>query len=87
MRLLFTPFSIMLSLLFSSPAVAAIDSYRYLHVTIDTPWAIFIFLLPIVLSPFILMAFLYWRFASRKQPENPSETPLTPYDSTDKPSS
>jgi hypothetical protein len=49
----------------SSPAWA-LDSYRYLHVTIDTPWAIFLFLLPIVLSPFILMAILYWRFASRK---------------------
>jgi hypothetical protein len=49
----------------SSP-VWALDSYRYLHVTIDTPWAIFLFLLPIVLSPFILMAILYWRFAGRK---------------------
>ena len=44
----------------------ALDSYRYLHVTIDTPWYIFLFLLPIVLSPFILMAILYWRFAGRK---------------------
>lgn len=44
----------------------ALDSYRYLHVSIDTPWAIFLFLLPIVLSPFILMAILYWRFAGRK---------------------
>ena len=46
--------------------VLAIDSYRYLHVTIDTPWAIFLFLLPLVLSPFIIMAILYWRFAGRK---------------------
>ena len=45
----------------------AIDSYRYLHVTIDTPWWIFLFLLPAVLSPFILMAVLYWRFAGRKR--------------------
>jgi len=45
----------------------AIDSYRYLHVTIDTPWWIFLFLLPAVLSPFILMAFLYWRFAGKKR--------------------
>jgi hypothetical protein len=44
----------------------ALDSYRYLHVTIDTPWMIFLFLLPIVLFPFILMAILYWRFAGRK---------------------
>lgn len=45
----------------------AVDSYRYLHVTIDTPWSIFLFLLPIVLSPFILMAILYWRFAGRRK--------------------
>ena len=45
----------------------AVDSYRYLHVTIETPWAIFLFLLPIVLSPFILMAIMYWRFAGRKR--------------------
>lgn len=50
-----------------APAAAlAVDSYRYLHVTIDTPWFIFLFLLPIVVSPFILMAILYWRFAGRK---------------------
>lgn len=49
----------------SSPAWA-LDSYRYLHVTINTPWFIFLFLLPIVLSPFILMAILYWRQAFRK---------------------
>jgi len=54
-----------LLVLVASPAWA-LDSYRYLHVTIDTPWAIFLFLLPIVLSPFILMAVLYWRFAGRK---------------------
>ena len=52
--------------LFAAP-VHALDSYRYLHVTIDTPWGIFLFLLPIVLSPFILMAFLYWRFAGRRR--------------------
>ena len=49
-----------------SQSVFALDSYRYLHVTIDTPWMIFLFLLPIVLSPFIIMAILYWRFAGRK---------------------
>jgi hypothetical protein len=58
-------------LLISSEALA-VDSYRYLHVTIDTPWAIFLFLLPIVLSPFILMVILYWRFAGRKK-EQPSD--------------
>jgi len=60
--LLLTLFSLL-----ASTQAQAVDSYRYLHVTIDTPWAIFLFLLPIVLSPFILMAILYWRFAGRKR--------------------
>ena len=50
-----------------STQVLAIDSYRFTHVTIETPWMIFLLLLPIVLSPFILMAILYWRFAGRKR--------------------
>lgn len=44
----------------------AVDSYRYFHVTPETPWYIFLFLLPIVILPFILMAILYWYFAWRK---------------------
>jgi hypothetical protein len=44
----------------------AVDSYRYAHVTIETPWTIFVFLLLVILLPFILMAVLYWYFASRK---------------------
>ena len=56
---------LLLSLGFSSHAWA-IDSYRYLHVTIDTPWLIFLFLLPAVLAPLILMVVLYWRFAIRR---------------------
>jgi hypothetical protein len=44
----------------------ALDSYRYLHVTIETPWMIFLFLLVAVLSPFILMAVLVWRFSERR---------------------
>lgn len=48
----------------------ALDSYRFLHVTIETPWAIFIFLLFTIFAPFILMAILAWRFAERKaEPE------------------
>ncbi len=46
-----------------SGTVWAADSYRWLHVTIETPWAIFLFLLPMVLVPVVLMAILYWRFA------------------------
>lgn len=53
-------------LLWSAQAYA-VDSYRYLHVTIETPWMIFLFLLPAVLSPFILMAILYWRVAIKRR--------------------
>lgn len=49
-----------------SATAYAVDSYRYAHVTIDTPWNIFIFLLLIILLPFVLMAILYWYFASKK---------------------
>lgn len=58
-------YKILLLLLLSGQGTVAYaaDSYRWLHVTIDTPWAIFIFLLPMVLIPIILMAILYWKFA------------------------
>lgn len=45
---------------------AAADSYRFLHVTIDTPWAIFLIILTLIMIPFILMAVLYWYFAFKK---------------------
>lgn len=48
-----------------APAAHAADSYRWLTVTIETPWMIFLFLLPLVLVPLILMAVLHWRFANR----------------------
>jgi hypothetical protein len=47
-------------------AEASVDSYRFLHVTISTPWYLFIFLLGGVFSPFILMAVLAWYSAIRK---------------------
>jgi len=50
--------------------VLASDSYRYLHVSIDTPWAIFVFLLFIVLFPFVLSAILYWYFTIKKNKES-----------------
>jgi len=53
-----------LSVFFPGVSMAA-DSYRWLHVTIDTPWAIFVFLLPMVLVPVVLMAVLYWRYAGK----------------------
>ncbi|WP_455223172.1 hypothetical protein [Kaarinaea lacus] len=56
-------------MMFSHAAVAA-DSYRYFHVTIDTPWAIFIFLLLIILFPFVLSAVLYWYFTFKKHKED-----------------
>lgn len=57
------------SLLVLSDSALALDSYRYLHVTIDTPWFIFLFLLPMVLGPIIIIAILYWYFAMRKRAE------------------
>lgn len=56
---------VVLMMVVQTPACWALDSYRFLHVSIETPWLIFLVLLPIVLSPFILMAILYWRFAGR----------------------
>ncbi len=47
-------------------AEASVDSYRFLHVTIATPWYLFIFLLGGVLSPFLLMAALVWYSVVRK---------------------
>lgn len=58
------PLSMVLLMMMSS--AYAMDSYRYAHVTIETPWAIFMFLLCIILFPFILMAILYWYFATKK---------------------
>ena len=66
-------FTILIAALFVSP-VYAVDSYRFLHVTIETPWMIFLFLLCIVLFPFVLMAILHWHFANKTdsppQPKN-----------------
>jgi hypothetical protein len=45
----------------------AVDSYRFMHVTIETPWAIFLFLLVIVLFPFVLTAILHWHFSTKKK--------------------
>ena len=64
---------IFLMLLATACSVYAVDSYRYAHVTIDTPWAIFIFLLLIILFPFVLMAILYWYFAIKKSDTEDAE--------------
>lgn len=51
--------------LFVPASAWAVDSYRFLHVTIDTPWFIFIFLFFLVFAPMILSAILHWRQALR----------------------
>ncbi len=56
----------------TSLAQASVDSYRFAHVTISTPWYIFIFLLMGIFAPFVLMVILAWRNATRKTaPEIP----------------
>lgn len=57
---------ILIGLVAATQAQAAVDSYRFAHVTISTPWYIFIFLLMGIFAPFVLMAILAWRNAMRK---------------------
>ncbi len=63
---IFSRFLVSFMLFVTSFSAYAVDSYRYAHVTIETPWTIFIFLLVIILFPFVLMATLYWYFAMKK---------------------
>jgi hypothetical protein len=75
MRRVLTAAGIALMLLHAD-AGFAIDSYRYLHVNIQTPWMIFLFLLVAVFVPFILMVVLMWWRAMRKPiPAPKSEIP------------
>ncbi|MGA2189751.1 MAG: hypothetical protein ABSH33_14555 [Steroidobacteraceae bacterium] len=54
----------------------AIDSYRYLHVSIETPWMIFLFLLVGVFSPFVLLVVLmWWRPMHKPVPAPKAEKP------------
>ena len=57
-------------LLSHADGAIAIDSYRYLHVSIETPWMIFLFLLVAVFVPFILMLVLMW-WRPMKKPASP----------------
>jgi hypothetical protein len=66
MRKWYAGFHVVAAALLVPEPAWAVDSYRYFHVTPETPWYIFLFLLPIVILPFILMAILYWYFAWRK---------------------
>jgi hypothetical protein len=65
MRGIFAATGLALMLLHATTALA-IDSYRYLHVSIETPWMIFLFLLVAVFVPFILMVVLMWRQMMKK---------------------
>ena len=51
----------------------ALDSYRYLHVNIDTLWVIFVFLFFLVFAPMILMMVLYWWNAIKKSRQEGKE--------------
>lgn len=65
MKTRFNSFLLFLGLTLSQTSWA-VDSYRFAHVTIETPWMIFIFLLLVLFLPFILMAVLSWYFAAKK---------------------
>jgi hypothetical protein len=66
----FAALAFALMLLHAEPG-AAIDSYRYLHVSIETPWMIFLFLLVAVFVPFVLMLVLMWRRPKQEAPAAP----------------
>lgn len=52
----------------------AVDSYRFLHVHIDTLWYIFLFLLGVIFVPFILLAVLTWHYAESKTDPKEQQT-------------
>ncbi len=87
MKTVLQQFSVLIaSMIMAVNAQAATDSYRFLHVTIDTPWAIFLFLLIFILTPFVLMAMLYWYFAFKKNKEEISGGTEQQQTSAEKPS-
>ncbi|MBY0577658.1 MAG: hypothetical protein K2P57_01280 [Burkholderiales bacterium] len=59
----------MLLVLLQSRASFALDSYRYMHVSFNTIWYIFIGLMLVILFPFFLMAYLAWYYSGRKAAE------------------
>ncbi len=60
-------------LFYAGAAQASVDSYRYLHVTIETPWVIFLVLAPMVLAPLVLMGIMVWRYAERRKEDEEAE--------------
>ncbi len=63
---------LMAGLTLATPAMA-VDSYRFLHVTIETPWIIFIFLFFLVMTPMILSAILYWYYTLKRRAQQDEE--------------
>lgn len=57
----------LLMVLLQSRASFALDSYRYLHVSLNTLWYLFLGLGVVILSPFILMAYLAWYYSNKKK--------------------
>ena len=62
----------------ATTAQASVDSYRFAHVTIATPWYIFVFLLMGIFAPFILMAVLAWLNAARKSEQDDTDADHKP---------
>jgi hypothetical protein len=62
----------------AASAHAAVDSYRFMHVTISTPWYMFLFLLMGVFAPFVLMAVLAWVSAARKSDRESADSKHKP---------
>ncbi len=60
---------ILMMVLLQSRAGFALDSYRYMHVSLNTIWYIFIGLMVVILFPFVLMAYLAWYYSNRKASE------------------
>ena len=60
---------ILMMVLLQSRVSFALDSYRYMHVSLNTIWYIFIGLMIVILFPFVLMAYLAWYYSSRKASE------------------
>ncbi len=68
----------LLLLMLQSQAVYAVDSYRWVTVSINTPWMIFVFLVPLVMVPLILMAIMHWRFAKPEEGDDASDNDNNP---------
>ncbi len=60
-------------LLIQAKASFALDSYRYMHVSLGTIWYIFIGLMIVILFPFVLMAYLAWYYSNKKSAEKREE--------------